>query len=72
MLYKRIDNLKSYHNKGYHKKTIKINFDDIAMQIFDYETNKKPKTVIWLAEIKSINLKNEQEKPKTELRCSNS
>ena len=60
-MYKRIENLKTYHRKGYHKKIIKINFNDIAMQIFDNETCKKPKVVIWLAEIKSINVKTEAE-----------
>jgi hypothetical protein len=60
-LYKRIENLKAYHRRGYHRKVIKINFNDIALQIFDCDTTAKPKTVIWLAEIKAISVKTEHE-----------
>jgi hypothetical protein len=57
VVYKKIEKVKHYHKSAYHKKTFKINFADIALQIFDGVRMGTPKTVIWLAEIKYVSFK---------------
>jgi len=65
-LYKRIENLKVYHRKGFHKKVVKINFNDLCMQIFDNSGASKPDAVIWLAQIQAISVTTEQKQLETQ------